>query len=73
MNKLLLSITFILMIPFGLMAQHGFTFEYMGGGALHTIDLTNANKTFVGNTSNGFGAGDFGSNDEYHYLLKSCA
>ncbi len=50
--------------------QHGFTIEYAGGGALHTIDLATATKTFVGNTANSFGAGDFGPN-EVLYAINS--
>lgn len=57
---ILISIWIISSAAFG---QHGFTIEYAGGGALHTIDLLTATKTPVGTTMNSFGAGDFGAND----------
>ncbi len=52
-----------LLIALASSAQHGFGIEYIGGGPMHTIDLSNANKTFVGNTMSSFGAADFGAND----------
>lgn len=64
-------ISFLIVALLGIsttVAQHGFTIEYAGGGALHTIDLASANKTFVGNTQNSFGAGDFGANHVFYAI-----
>lgn len=60
LSTLLISIFILTTYTIG---QHGFTIEYAGGGALHTIDLLTATKTPVGTTMNSFGAGDFGPSD----------
>ena len=70
MRNILTTFVIILIATSTIVAQHGFTIEYAGGGALHTIDLATANKTFVGNSQNSFGAGDFGPN-EILYAINS--
>ena len=70
MKNILTTFVIILIATSTIVAQHGFTIEYAGGGALHTIDLATANKTFVGNSQNSFGAGDFGPN-EILYAINS--
>ncbi len=63
MKQLFTLVISISLLAFSANAQHGFGFEYIGGGTLHTIDLATAVKTPVGPTLNNFGAADFGAND----------
>lgn len=67
MKKLNILLISLLLTSYSVIGQHGFTIEY-AGGALHTIDLTNAQKTLVGTTMNSFGAGDFGANDVFYAI-----
>ncbi len=68
LSTLLISIFILTSYAIG---QHGFTIEYAGGGALHTIDLLTATKTPVGTTMNSFGAGDFGDNEVFYAINSS--
>ncbi len=67
LTTLLFSLTILF---FAANAQHGFAFEYIGGGPMHTIDLSTGVKTLVGTTMNNFGAADFGPN-EILYAINS--
>jgi len=70
MKKNFTLLVSLLLITFGLSAQNGYIIEYLGGGPLYSIDLSNAQKTFVGNTMNNYGAGDIGA-DGMLYAINS--
>lgn len=70
MKKVITILISSIFFTFAAVAQNGFVIEYIGGGSLYSIDLTNAQKTLVGNTMNNFGAGDFGPG-EIFYAINS--
>jgi len=60
----------LFLISFNLSGQNGYILEYLAGGPLYHIDLSNAEKTLIGNTMNNFGAGDIGP-DGMLYAINS--
>ncbi len=62
MKKLLTILLGMVMLSSIAVSQNGFVMEYIGGGPFSRIDLSNANKTLIGNTMDAFSASDLGPN-----------
>jgi len=60
----------LFLMTFSLSAQNGYVIEYLAGGPLYSIDLSDAEKTLIGNTMNNFGAGDL-AQDGFLYTINS--